>query len=317
MGGYLAGEYVGTAPQASYALIRTEDTPTEFLIEEYFWMIGAEVADSLGADIINSSLGYITFDDTLMDHVYEDMDGKTTIISIAAKMAVERGIFVCNSAGNSGNNPEFPWVGSPADVPEVLSLGAVKLDGEIASFSSIGPNGAGYPKPDVVARGSAAYVISPDNGISTSSGTSFSSPITCGLVACIIGAAPHKAPDEILKAIQKSANRYPKHDIQYGYGIPDFAKILNTLGTTSFENNIGSKLIYYPNPTNDKLYLFNNETFIANIEIYDMVGKLLKNLAVGSHQTMIDVKDMNSSILFLKIIYDNHSSEMVKCVVLR
>jgi len=317
MGGYLAEEYVGTAPQASYALIRTEDTPTEYLIEEYFWMIGAEVADSLGADIINSSLGYIDFDDPLMNHKYSDMDGNTAVTSIAAKRAVDRGIFVNVSAGNSGNNSEWPWVGSPADVPDALSLGAVKLDGEIASFSSIGPNGTGYPKPDVVACGSGAYVILPENTIGTAFGTSFSSPITCGLVACIIGAAPLRTPDEILKAVQKSADRYPAHDIRYGYGIPNFGKVLNTLGIFSYENKTGSKLVYYPNPVFDVLYINNTDLLIKSIEIYDITGRLIKHETADAHQIPVTVKDIYAGFIFVKVIYDNAMSEMIKCVILK
>jgi len=317
MGGYLDGEYVGTAPQSSYALIRTEDTPTEYIIEEYFWMLGAEVADSLGADIINTSLGYKTFDDPEMNHQYSDMDGKTAISSLAAKMAVERGIFVCASAGNSGNDSILYWVGSPADVPEALTLGAVRLDGEIASFSSMGPNGNGYPKPDVVACGSGASVIRPDNTIGTASGTSFSSPITCGLVACIIGAAPNRTPDEIIKAIQQSANRYPEHDVKYGYGIPNFGKVLNMLGVFSFDNKTNSKLIYYPNPINDKLYLSHNENIIRCVELYDVTGRLLKSVNVGLHQTSLDVKELGSGFLFVKVIYGNNTNEIVKCVVSR
>ncbi|MCL1850579.1 MAG: S8 family serine peptidase [Bacteroidetes bacterium] len=316
MGGYLEGEYVGTAPKASYALIRTEDTPTEFLIEEYFWMIGAEAADSLGADIINSSLSYITFDDPVMDHKYSDMDGKTAISSIAAKMAVERGVFVTNSAGNNNGKP-FPWVGSPADAPEALSLGAVDLSGVIADFSSIGPNGAGYPKPDVVACGLDAAVIFPDNTIGTASGTSFASPITCGMVACIIGAAPNKTPDQIIKAVQQSADRYPEHDIQYGYGIPNFGKVLDALGVYDYEHKTGSKLIYYPNPVNDKLYLNNPDAIIKNVEMYDITGRMIKQITVDAHQISIDVKEINRGFVFVKVIYDNHSSEMVKCVILR
>jgi hypothetical protein len=316
MGGYLEGEYVGTAPKASYALIRTEDAPTEFLIEEYFWMIGAEAADSLGADIINSSLGYTTFDDPMMDHKYSDMDGKTAISSIAAKMAVERGVFVTNSAGNN-NGDSFPWVGSPADAPEALALGAVDLSGVIAYFSSIGPNGVGYPKPDVVACGLGAAVLFPDNSIGLASGTSFASPITCGMVACIIGAAPNKTPDQILKAVQQSANRYPEHDIQYGYGIPNFGKVLDALGVYDYEHKTGSKLIYYPNPVNDKLYVSNPDAIIKNIELYDITGRMIKQVAAGAHQTSVNVKDMSKGFIFVKVIYDNHSSEMVKCLILR
>jgi subtilisin family serine protease len=316
MGGYLDGEYVGTAPQASYALILTEDTPTEYLIEEYFWMMGAELADSLGADIINSSLSYKLFDDPAMNHDSLEMDGKTAITSIAAKMAVERGVFVNVSAGNS-NGTSSPWVGTPADVPEALTLGAVKLDGEIASFSSIGPNGAGYPKPDVVACGSGASVLLPDNNFGAASGTSFSSPITCGLVACIIGAAPNKSPKDILIAVQKSADRYPEHDIQYGYGIPNFGKVLSTLEILSFENKTDSRLIYYPNPVSDILYLNNNEQRIQIIELYDIAGKLLKTGTADSHHTYMNMSELSSGFLFVKVIYSNNTSEVIKCMVVR
>jgi hypothetical protein len=317
MGGYLPGEYVGTAPFASYALIRTEDTPTEYLIEEYFWMIGAEIADSLGVDILNSSLGYKTFDDPAMNHQYEEMDGKTAISSIAAKMAVERGIFNTVSAGNS-NGSDFPWVGSPADTPEALTLGAVNIAGEIAFFSSIGPNGAGYPKPDVAACGLGAYVIRPDNEIGMANGTSFSSPITCGLVACVIQAAPDKTPAQILDAVQKSADRYPKHDIQYGYGIPDFRKVLQLLGVLSVENfNRTTDLIYYPNPVMDKLFLNHPAKIIKNVELYDIAGKLIKNININDHQTFVDVKEISSGIVFVKVSYDNGEHEMVKCVVMK
>ena len=320
MGGELAGEYVGTAPQASFALIRTEESDLYFeeinayeenLIEEYFWMLGAELADSLGADIINSSLSYSTFNDPVMNHVYSDMDGKTAISSIAAKMAVERGIFVCVSAGNS-NGSEWPWVGTPADVPQALTLGAVKLDGQITSFSSIGPNGAGEPKPDVVACGSGAAVLLPDNNIAGASGTSFSSPITCGMVACIIGAVPQKKPAEILQAIQQSADRYPQHDIQYGYGIPDFKKVLNIFGIYSVENRISSKLIYYPNPTTGELTIENGELTIENVKIFDIFGRNVSShhLIPSSSHHLINISHLPAGIYFLKI--GNETVKVVK-----
>jgi len=316
MGGYIYGEYVGTAPQASFALIVTEDSPTEYIIEEYFWMIGAEVADSLGADIINSSLGYTDFDDPTMDHAYSDMDGNTAISSIAAKMAVERGIFVCVSAGNSGNNTK-PWIGSPADTPQVLSLGAVGLNGIIAGFSSIGPNGAGDPKPDVVACGVATTVLLADNTIGYASGTSFASPVTCGLVACIIGAMPAKTPGEIHNAVVKSTDRYPEHDIKYGYGIPDFNKVLNPIGVFSYENRKGAKLSYYPNPIEKILYISNPDNIIESVELYDVAGRLLKKVAAFSHCISVTVNDVGNGIIFVKAVYENRESETVKCVIIR
>jgi hypothetical protein len=317
MGGVIDGVYVGTAPMASYALIRTEDDSTEFLIEEYFWMMGAEIADAIGADIINSSLGYTNFDDPSMSHTYLELDGKTAITSIAAKMAVERGVFVTNSAGNNGNSSSFPWVGSPADASEVLSLGAVNLNGQIASFSSIGPNGAGYPKPDVVACGSGAYVFCQNNMICTSSGTSFASPITCGMVACIIQATPEKKPQEILNAIQKSANRYPEHDIQYGYGIPDFGKALKLLGIVSGDEIINaSKLVYYPNPTTGKLRITNYELRIKDVEVFDIMGrKLNAECRMENEEWRMDLSHLFNGIYFVKVIYENNKNETFKCVI--
>ncbi|MDR2084948.1 MAG: S8 family serine peptidase [Bacteroidales bacterium] len=314
MGGYIDGSYVGTAPNASYALIRTEDAPTEYLIEEYFWMIGAEMADSLGVDIINSSLSYNTYDDPSMDHQYSEMDGKTAVSSIAAKMAVERGIFVTISAGNS-NGTSWPWVGTPSDVPEVLTLGAVNASGQIASFSSIGPNGAGDLKPNVVACGSYASVISSGGNIGYASGTSFSSPITCGMVACIIGAASNIAPPEILAAVEQSANRYPNHDIAYGYGIPDFGNVLEILDFQSIDDyNNSSKLIIYPNPVDDRIYVENKSITIKSIELYDLAGKLIKNVNVNSSYASVDVRGLNKGIFFVKVMYDNSYTETIKIV---
>ena len=319
MGGKMEGGYVGTAPSASYALIRTEDAETEYLIEEYFWMMGAEIADNIGADIINSSLGYTDFDDASMNHTHSDLDGKTAISSIAAKMAVERGIFVTNSAGNEGNSSTFPWVGSPADATEVLSLGAVNLSGEIAYFSSIGPNGAGDPKPDVVACGVGASVFCQNNIVCNASGTSFASPITCGMVACVIQAAPDKKPQEILEAIQKSANRFPEHDIRYGYGIPDFGKVLQLLGVVSVkENKSGSKSICYPNPTTGEFRIETSDMRyeIFDVAIYDIYGrKVDSNLKSQISNLQFDISYLKSGIYFVKVIYENNVTETIKCVL--
>ena len=136
----IPGTLVGTAPNANYYLLRTEDALTETLLEEYNWLVGAEFADSVGADIINSSLGYTEFDDTTQNHTYSDMNGNTTVISKAANWAAEKGILVVNSAGNSGNN-NWKYIGAPADAPKILSIGAVDNDGIYASFrpSEVGP----------------------------------------------------------------------------------------------------------------------------------------------------------------------------------
>lgn len=237
IGGYVAGQFRGTAPGASFALIRTEDAATEQLVECYYWTIGAEYADSLGADIINTSLGYNEFDYSYMTPTMAQMDGETLPSSIGAKVATEKGVFVTVSAGNS-NGTSWPRVGTPADVVNAATIGAVDVNGSITSFSSLGPNGANDPKPNVCARGGSAAVISTSGSISTASGTSFSSPIACGMYACLIQANPGVMPADLKDVVDQTGNRYPQHHDAYGYGIPDFAEALDmvlNLGPVVFE----------------------------------------------------------------------------------
>ena len=185
------------------------------------WVCAAEYADSSGADIINSSLGYTTFDNPDQNHTYTDMDGKTTPISIGAGMACEKGIIVVNSAGNSGVS-NWHYIGAPADNYDVLSVGAVDENQEFASFSSYGPNSEGFLKPNVVAQGENTVLANSNNDVITGNGTSFSSPIIAGMTACLWGANTAKSPFEIKDAIYKSADRYFNPNNQYGYGIPNF-----------------------------------------------------------------------------------------------
>jgi subtilisin family serine protease len=222
MGANLPGEMVGTAPKANYWLLRSEYGPSEYLIEELNWASAAEFADSVGADIINSSLGYTTFDDPSQDHTYQDMDGNTTPITIAADLAASKGILVVNSAGNSGNN-SWQYIGAPADGDSVFSIGAVNAYGNYVSFSSKGPTYDGRIKPDVVAQGSGSTIINAYSGnVSTGSGTSFSSPITAGMVACLWQANPTKRNTEIMEAIRQSASLANNPDTLLGWGIPDY-----------------------------------------------------------------------------------------------
>ncbi|MCK5839727.1 MAG: S8 family serine peptidase, partial [Bacteroidales bacterium] len=255
MGGNLPGELVGTAPHAGYYLIRTEDATAEYLMEEYFWVQGAEYADSLGVDIINSSLGYTVFDDPLENHTYEDMDGNTTPITIGADMAAEKGILVCNSAGNWANDP-WLYIGAPADGDSVFTIGAVDSIGNWAGFSSIGPTFDGRLKPNVVAQGKLAVIAHPSGGISQGSGTSFSSPIIAGMTACLWQANPDFNNMEIMQAIQQSANRYDNPNDSLGYGIPDYEAANNILGINEValtENQMVVRVS--PNPFNESLFL--------------------------------------------------------------
>ncbi len=229
MGANLPTEMVGTAPKADYWLLRSEDGATEYLIEELNWASAAEFADSLGADIINSSLGYTTYDDPAQDHTYEDMDGNTTPITIAADLAASKGILVVNSAGNSGSS-SWHYIGAPADGDSVFTIGAVNSSGNYASFSSTGPTYDDRIKPNVVAQGQGSTVISAYSGnVTSGNGTSFSSPITAGMVACLWQAHPNKKNTEIMEAIQQSASQALNPDSLLGYGIPDYFAAHSTL----------------------------------------------------------------------------------------
>ncbi len=223
MGGNIPGELVGTAPKANFWLIRTEEAASEHLIEEYFWIAGAEFADSLGCDIIHTSLGYNDFDYKSNNHTYKDMDGDTAPISIAADIASAKGILVVTSAGNDGFSA-WKYITAPADADSVLTVGAANKNRNLAYFSSRGPTYDKRVKPDAVAMGMWSVVQGNDGKISTASGTSFSGPIIAGAAACLWQANPTFTNMEIINAIRKSGDRYEKPDGNFGFGIPDFGK---------------------------------------------------------------------------------------------
>lgn len=213
---------MGTAPGASYYLFKTEDVGSEFKIEEFNWVAAAECADSLGVDVINSSLGYTSFNDESMNYKYEDLNGKTGICSRGADIAVEKGMLVVNSAGNEGDG-SWKYIGTPADGINVISVGAVKSNGSRASFSSYGPTPDGRIKPNVSAQGSRAVVAGMKGyAVTTTDGTSFSSPIMAGMVTTLWSAFPDKTNWEIKDAIEASGNQSMQPDSSLGFGIPDF-----------------------------------------------------------------------------------------------
>lgn len=230
------GTLVGTAPKATFWLFRTEDAATEQPIEEYNWASGAEYADSVGTDIISSSLGYNTFDNSAFDHTYADMNGNTTPCSIAADLAAKKGILVINSAGNEGGNT-WKYIVAPADGDSVLAVGATNTSGTIASFSSYGPSSDGQIKPGVSTAGAGIIVAGTNSQPATSSGTSFSCPNMAGLAACLWQGFPEYNNIKIIDAIQKSASKYITPDDHYGYGIPNmktaFGILVSDFATSS------------------------------------------------------------------------------------
>jgi serine protease AprX len=229
MAAKLPNLFIGSAPDASYVCIKTEDVSTENLLEECHWVAGIEYADWLGADIVTSSLGYTRFDDTTHHHSYEQLDGKTAIASRAAAIASKKGMLVLNSAGNEGNGT-WRYIGIPADPSSTLTVGATTLDGKLASFSSVGPTADGRIKPDVVAPGARVTLADAYNfKISRGSGTSFSTPLVAGMVACLKQAFPKKYNKLIIKAIQESGSIADEPNNEYGYGLPDFLKAYESL----------------------------------------------------------------------------------------
>ncbi|MEM6803090.1 MAG: S8 family serine peptidase, partial [Bacteroidota bacterium] len=216
----LPGKMIGSAPHATFVLCRTENDNSESLVEEENWMKAMEWVDSLGVDVIHSSLGYSTFDDPETNHTYEQLDGDQTIITKAADMAAARGIIVSTSAGNEGSG-SWKYITAPCDGDSVLCTGAVDKYEMRSRFSSVGPTPDGRIKPDVVAMGTRTIVAHPNNRIYGSNGTSFSSPIIAGLVGCLKQAHPDRNHMDIIKAVQLSSDQYALPDAEYGYGIPD------------------------------------------------------------------------------------------------
>lgn len=248
MGGYLPNYFVGTAPEATYFLLKTEDTGGEYPVEETNWIAGAEWADSAGVDLINASLGYTVFNDTSLNHRYAQLDGKTAIGSRGAAIAATKGMIVCNSAGNEGDGP-WRYIGVPADAPGLIAVGAVRHDGQKAEFSSVGPTPDGRLKPDLAAPGEE--VVTAGNlgtQLGVSSGTSLASPMLVGSIAALWSAFPEKTAAEILDAVFASADQYDQPDNGRGYGLPDMTAAWFRLG-----GFVNSRYIFAFNRTKGEL----------------------------------------------------------------
>jgi len=273
MAAILPGQLFGTGTGADYWLIRTEDGATEFRIEEYNWLAGAELADSAGVDIINSSLGYTEFDAPWQNYTYQQMDGKTTVVAKAANFAHERGMVVVASAGNSGQS-SWRHIVSPSDAFGALSIGAVNTNGERAPFSSVGPSADGRIKPDIMAHGWGVPVVPPSGNIGTTSGTSLSSPVISGLVAALWQKFPAATAPQIIDAVIKSSSQFNNPDEFYGYGIPDFLKASLIL-QNAVEPPEFIELNVFPNPfwSHSTIVFYSNQPYSAIIEIFNLAGK--------------------------------------------
>jgi hypothetical protein len=268
-----ASNYAGGAPEVEVILARTEDALSETRQEEWNWARAAEWADSLGAYIIQSSLGYSTFDDPNENYTYADMNGRTAITTQAARMAAQKGLLVVSSAGNEGSSP-WRYITAPADADSILAVGAVDANGQITFFSSRGPTADGRIKPDVVAMGQGVQIIRSDGAVAGSAGTSFSAPLITSLAACLWQARPDLPAQTLRKIILESADRYANPDTNYGYGLPNGALAWSRL-TTLASSSPPRTLRLFPNPTAENLTLLLSDTTLGwyHLTICDEMGR--------------------------------------------
>lgn len=304
MGGYLPDNFQGTAPDASYLLIQTEYAPTEFLSEVDFWVRGIEYADSVGVDVINSSLGYTTFDDPAMNFRYEDMNGRVSRASIAAEIASSKGIIVCNSAGNDGNKT-WKYIGSPADARNILSVGSVDKTGLPSAFSSIGPAFDQRVKPEVTARGSSTVLVNTAGTVSTANGTSFSSPVMAGLMASYLQLLRDKqvaiSVEQIIQRIIATSSSFNSPTPQLGYGIPDFSKLPEMIPALSVEALSGQDNVQVSLNLNEKKIEVESTIPMLSISLFDITGsKALKSKNLNS-SVVLDLSGFPRGIYLLSV----------------
>ncbi len=220
----MPGSFVGTAPAASFYLYRTEDLSSEYPVEEQNWAAAAERADSLGADVLTTSLGYTTFTNSFFNHSYADLDGNSTLMAKAANLAARKGLLVLAAVGNDGNS-SWHYLSTAGDADSALTIGAVNSSRQVASFSSYGPNSNGQVKPDLAAIGVNAVVAGTSTGSPVyGNGTSFATPIMAGIVTCLAQAFPEMKNMNLVHALQASSDNFQQPDDRTGYGVPDVKK---------------------------------------------------------------------------------------------
>lgn len=298
----IPGTMVGTAPDASYWLFKTEDITSETPVEEQNWVAAAEFADSAGTDLITTSLGYSYFDDSIYNLNYAQRNGHKALISRAANLAVAKGMIVTASAGNSGGiTNEEKYVLCPADGDSVYAVGSVDFSGVIAYSSSWGPNSSGQIKPDGVSVGAGAFYVAPDGMVNSGSGTSYSNPNLAGLITCLWQAFPEFGSHDLLAAVRQSSNKYNSPDNRYGYGLPDFEKaysILQNKRLAVYNQLLGKDWIrVYPVPFLQSFNLVFKPSITgnANLQLMDVSGKIIMKKTVPVTTGQLQLLEFNIS----------------------
>lgn len=307
MAAYTENSLIGTAIDASYYLFITEDVRSENPVEESLWVEAAEKADSLGVDIINSSLGYSDFDDPAYNYSYSARDGKTAFISRGADIAFSRGMLVVASAGNEGGTSN-PYVIAPADANSVITVGAINVSKLKAGFSSIGPTADGRIKPEVMALGQNVIVSDEQGNPVYSNGTSFSGPIISGMLACLWQALPNKTNQEIRDLVLKSSSLFTAPNTNYGYGIPDFKFALDN--SNDFKKVDKNYFTAFPNPTSNSISIhFPPDFNSGTLWFFSTNGNTVLEKKVSTTENTFSLESLRNGVYFYKIKSDLFSKE--------
>lgn len=300
LAGFQDGVLIGSAPHADLLLLTSEDDSQENLIEEFHHIEAVEYADSCGVDIINTSLGYNTFDTQQFSHTKFELTGDSAWITKGTNVAVKKGILMVTSSGNEGNGL-WRTLTFPADAELGLTVGAVNASGKIGGFSSVGfPSIQDFVKPNVVAQGSQSYLVLSSGGYTTSNGTSFSSPQISGWSACLMQAFPTKKSIEIKKAIEYSSSQYQTPDSLLGYGIPNFEYAYNYLKFDGYKDVGDDGVLVYPNPTNDQLNIITEDVF-SEIQVINTRGQILLEKVNTRQLIRLNLSSLSAGTYFLNL----------------
>jgi subtilisin family serine protease len=293
LAGNIPGTVLGSAPMADYWLFKTEEGESETISEEYNWVRAAEFSDSVGVDIMTTSLGYTDFDDPGQSHTYQNLDGKTAPMSIAATMAAHKGMFICTAAGNEGER-SWHFIGVPADAADICTVGAVDTLGSYASFSSVGPTADNRIKPDLVACGSRAWVCGLIGTCYRGDGTSYATPILAGGVACYWQANPSLGSIALLQKLKSNASNAASPNNNIGWGLPNLCMPDQDFDFTVFSD-----------PPNNQIVIdLNWSTYeFITVEIVDLLGHILLSTDISKYASRIRLNDggLASAIYLVKV----------------